>query len=42
MAWTVTDDGLEIYYEDTGKGDVLVFQSGYRGIMTYGNIRSAS
>lgn len=32
MAWTVTDDGLEIYYEDTGEGDVLVFQSGYMGI----------
>lgn len=33
--WLKTDDNEEIYYEDLGKGPVLVFQSGFFGV---GNI----
>lgn len=32
MNWLKTDEGLEIYYEVTGEGPAIVFQSGYMGI----------
>lgn len=32
MAWTKTNDGLEIFYEVEGNGPTIVFQSGYMGI----------
>lgn len=32
MSWTKNTEGLEIYYEVTGSGSPIVFQSGYMGI----------
>ena len=31
-SWAKTNDGLEIYFETTGEGQPIIFQSGYMGI----------